>query len=113
VLVPDAVPVAPVAAFAHFTLLTLTLSAAVPATVSGDPVAVHVGTVVGEVIVIVGGVVSRAANAGSVIAPATNTIPQRRPAALLMRSPRCAWLVAKERPTKWPLIVPEFMAHDR
>ena len=75
------------AAFDHFTLFTLTLSAAVPATLSGEPVAVQVGVFVGTVMVTVGGVVSLAADAGSAIAPSTSARPSIKPAALLMILP--------------------------
>jgi hypothetical protein len=56
-VVPDAGPLPPVAAFAHVTPVTATLSAAVPVIVTGDDVTVAVGGA-GFTIVTVGGCVS-------------------------------------------------------
>ena len=75
-VVPDAVPLPPVVALVHLTLLTPTLSEAVPANASGVPLAVQVDPVVGLVIVIDGGVVSRAARAGIVNAATINATAQ-------------------------------------
>jgi hypothetical protein len=75
-VVPDAVPLPPVVALVHLTLLTPTLSEAVPANASGVPLAVQVDAVVGLVIVIDGGVVSRAARAGIVNAVTINATAQ-------------------------------------
>jgi hypothetical protein len=57
-VVPVAVPFAPVARFVHTTAVTPTLSDAVPPSESGEEAVVYVGEEVGEVIVQVGAVVS-------------------------------------------------------
>src|SRR3954463_10676191 len=85
--VPEAVPAPLVAAFDHFTLLTPTLSVAVPPTANGDAVAVQVGAVVGAVMVTAGGVVSLAADTARLVAPSTSATLSVRPAALRMLSP--------------------------
>jgi len=59
-VVPPALPVAPLAAFDQVTVPTPTLSAAVPATVRGVELDVQEADVVGELIVMEGGVVSPA-----------------------------------------------------
>jgi hypothetical protein len=91
-VVPDAVPDPPVAAFDHFTLLTPTLSAAVPPIASGEAAAVHVEAVVGAVMVTEGGEVSRAAWTPTVTLASSTTDPAMRPALFVISPPRiCAY----------------------
>jgi hypothetical protein len=64
-VVPLAVPLAPVAEFAHVTCVTPTSSEAVPPSVSGLVLVVYVLDEVGVVIVTVGGVVSGVVQLGA------------------------------------------------
>jgi hypothetical protein len=57
-VVPEAVPLAPVVRFVHTTVVTPTLSDAVPPTESGDVAVAYVGEEVGVVMVHVGAVAS-------------------------------------------------------